>query len=285
MRTPPSYPSSFMNIFSYQNYRNFLKDFYSHEKKKNSHFSHRYFALKASLPAYNYLKLVSDGKRNLTHNYLKKFIKGLNLKGREADYFSAMVMMNQARDVDEKSYWASCMLAVKEKENSREILKDQFDVMRGWQHWVIREMTNLPDFKDDPQWIALTLDHVIKPYEAERSLEILKKLNLIKKTNGKWQPTDQRVKTPDEVDSLLLKKLHEAFLRRAIDAIYKTSVDEREYFGLTIGIPQTKIKDVKEKIKDFLIKMDQELSLEKNPDEIYQFNIQFFPLTRNRRVK
>ena len=51
-------------------------------KKKNSHFSHRYFALKASLPAYNYLKLVSDGKRNLTHNYLKKFIKGLSGKFR-----------------------------------------------------------------------------------------------------------------------------------------------------------------------------------------------------------
>ena len=88
-----------IDIFTYQDYRKYLRDYYVEEKKKNPAFSFRYFARRAELPSFNYLKLVMDAKRNLSSHYAKRFIKGLKLKGPEAEYFETLVQINQSRDV------------------------------------------------------------------------------------------------------------------------------------------------------------------------------------------
>ncbi|MBN8556001.1 MAG: TIGR02147 family protein, partial [Deltaproteobacteria bacterium] len=67
------------NIFSYLDYRRFLGDYYAENKKQNPSFSLRYFGQMAGLRSYNYLKLVIEGKRNLTPTFLEPFAKALRL--------------------------------------------------------------------------------------------------------------------------------------------------------------------------------------------------------------
>ena len=268
------------DIFSYSDYRKFLKDYYTESKQKSSAFSFRYFARKAELPSFNYLKLVMDGKRSLTPEYLKKFVKGLKLSEREAHYFETMVSLNQSKDASLQSEYLRKLFEIKRRVSAREILRDQEKVYSEWYHWVIREMVLLPDFKDDPKWISQKLNHAITPAHARESLKILKRLGLLTRKNSKWMPSYRAVKTSDEVSNIAIKKLHEAFIQKALECLFNTPLEEREFSGLTIALPKSKIPCIKEKIKYFRKELNEILSAEENLEEVYQLNIQFYPLTR-----
>ena len=269
-----------IDIYHYQDYRHYLKDYYRAEKQRSRAFSFRYFARRAQLPSFNYLKLVMEGKRGLSADYLKRFTKGLKLDLRQAKYFEAMVGMNQAKDAAVKADYLSRMLETCHRITARQISSDQQSVYHQWYHWVIREMAWLPDFKPDPQWIARRLDKSITSAQAKESLALLKKLGLIQKEKGRWMPSDRAVKTSDERVDLFIKKIHVAFIRKALEALLNVSLEEREFGGLTIALPKDKVSLVKEKIKAFRSELNEILSSAEGPQEIYQFNMQFYPLTR-----
>ena len=53
-------------VFGYVDYRRYLADYYAHAKKCHYGFSFRVFSKRAEISSSNYLRLVIDGKRNLT---------------------------------------------------------------------------------------------------------------------------------------------------------------------------------------------------------------------------
>ncbi|MBI4040232.1 MAG: TIGR02147 family protein [Deltaproteobacteria bacterium] len=268
-----------IDIFRYHNYRQYLKEYYTEAKRRSSAFSFRYFARKAELPSFNYLKLVMDGKRPLNGLYLKKFIKGLKLRDRQAKYFETMVLLDQSRDVTAKAECLSKLLEIKNRVAVQDIVREQERIYAQWYHWVIREMTLLKDFKDDPKWISKKLGRAITPLEAKESFELLKKLGLLRKKGGRWVPHHPAVRSSDEVPNLAIKKLHESFIQKALEALLTVSLGEREFAGLTIALPKHKLPTIKEKIKAFRRELNEVLSAEKNPEDVYQLNIQFYPLT------
>jgi hypothetical protein len=72
------------SIYKYIDYRKYLKDFYDESKAAKHYFSYRFFAQRAGLKAPILLKLVIDGKRNLSRKAIDKFITGMGLKEKEA---------------------------------------------------------------------------------------------------------------------------------------------------------------------------------------------------------
>jgi len=273
-------PIKDMDIFQYDNYRSFLKDYYTAQKQNNPAFSFRFFAKKAGLPSFNYLKLVMDGKRNLTSDYLKRFMRGLKLKNSKAKYFEHMVHLNQTKDASLKSEYLNKMLKLKYRVEAKPIEKEQSEIYSRWYHWVIREMTLLGDFKEDPKWISERLHGAITPGQAKDSLELLKKLKLIQKEDQKWVPSERAIVSSDEVSNLALKKMHESFLNIAIHKLFQVHASQREFAGVTIAIDAAKLSKIKSKIKKFRRELNESLSDEENANQVYQFSMQFYPLTQ-----
>lgn len=268
-----------MNLFSYQDYRQYLRDFYAEEKKRNPKFSFRYFARIAGLPSFNYLKLIMDGKRNLTPFYIKKFVKGLKLNGFGTTYFETLIQMNQSRDPLIQKECFKKLIRIIRGANGLEVPRDKEEIYDKWYHWAIREMTLLPDFKEDPEWISKQLKGSITPTQAKKSLSLLKKLRLVGKEKGKLISINRIVRSSDEVENLLIKKLHESFIQKALQALYNIPLNEREFAGLTIALSKEKVSFIKEKIKEWRRELNEILSAEEKLEEVYQLNIQFYPLT------
>ena len=65
-----------INLFRYDDYRKFLKDWYNNAKASRGSFSFRTFSKRAGFKSTNIFKLVMDGDRNLTEESLPNFIKG-----------------------------------------------------------------------------------------------------------------------------------------------------------------------------------------------------------------
>src|SRR3989344_146995 len=90
------------SIFSYSNYRDFLRDYYHDRKIKNIKFSFRVFARLAQFGSPGYLKMIMDGQRNISHSSIYKLTKAMKLPRRESEYFEKLVLFNHSQDVDEQ---------------------------------------------------------------------------------------------------------------------------------------------------------------------------------------
>lgn len=93
------------SIYRYKDYRELLSDAYLEGKRESLGYTYASFALKAGVKSPNYLKLVIDGKRNLTPANIQAFAKALRLAGDEVDVFEAMVLENQSETPAERSYY------------------------------------------------------------------------------------------------------------------------------------------------------------------------------------
>jgi uncharacterized protein (TIGR02147 family) len=84
------------NIYKYENYRDFLKDFFVEQKRIKRHFSHRYLADKAGFSSPSFFHNVINGKRNLSVESIEKLSRVLDFKGKEGKFFTFLVLCNQA---------------------------------------------------------------------------------------------------------------------------------------------------------------------------------------------
>src|SRR5690606_13219328 len=128
-----------VNVFSYLDFREFLRDYYQKRRKKDRKFSIRFFARRAGLKSQNYLKVVMDGQRSLTPRNVPKFVKGLNLSPLEAEYFEALVNLNQAQDSFEKENFRKRLQHL-QKKNATVTLEaegKQLEIFRSWHNIVI----------------------------------------------------------------------------------------------------------------------------------------------------
>lgn len=267
------------DVLHYSNYRTYLQDHYEFKKAEQPFFSHRFFAQKAGISSPNYLKLVMDGKRNLTKKTLLKFAAALGLKGMRAEFFENLVFFNQTTSLPERNIYYGNILRVRAKAGLRKLDEAQFQLFSDWRHIVVRELAAAKGFRPDAKWIAKKLGKVISEKEAEESLKLLSILGLLKRTANGFMQTDINITTSDEVRSLLVKNYHHQMIRMGATALDNLPASQRDISSITIPIHAkdfTKIKEQIQLMRKELLNMGAEQGA---GEDVIQVNIQLFPLT------
>lgn len=91
------------SVFEHIDFRAFLRDHFDASKRLKPHYSYRYFARRAGFSSPNFLKLVVEGKRNLSRAMTESFAKALGLDAKESAFFADLVAFGQAETLAEKS--------------------------------------------------------------------------------------------------------------------------------------------------------------------------------------
>lgn len=271
-----------MDLFSTMDYRAYLKDYYAAQKGNNPHFSFRFFARLAGFTSPGYLKMVMDGERNLSPASIGKCVKALKLSMKEASYFEALVLFNQASGDEERDHYFERLSALRPTTRLTGLQKDQLGYFTQKHYVVIREMIALPDFEEDPAWIAKRMNPPIKPKEAEEALQALERLGLIKRDpTGKLVQVDTSLRTDPEVNSIHVFHFHRGMLNDAKEAMLTVPAAGRDITALTIPIPKASLPTIKKRIQEFRESIVHYVNEgDQNFDEVYQLNIQLFPVTR-----
>lgn len=272
-------------VFAFGNYRSYLAEFYRYEKARSPAFSYRSFALKAGLTSPNYLKLVIDGQRPVTEKNLSGFLRGLKLKGAEAEYFRLLVQLQETKDVRTKADLLEQILRLRQRHSGEPaaLAKDRIEILRGWHHWAIREMVLLEDFREDPAWIARRLRRRIAPSDAAESLELLQRLEFLQRKGGRLVQTEPMITTSDDISNLIIRHLHRQFIEIGTWSLFNDAVEDRELSGVTLALSPEQLPALKRKLKEFRRELNREFSAPANKAgaaEIYHFESLFFPLTR-----
>ena len=289
------------DIFTYDNYRILLSDYYQSQKQKNPNaFSFRVFSRQAGFNTSNFLQLVIKDKRNLSYQSIKKIARVLNLRGKQYDYFENLVFFNQAKENDVKTKHYERLVSFKEYQDVRLINDSQKIYFSKWFYPVVREMVNLPYFQVEPEWIAKHIQPNITVDDAQEALNVLVKIGLIEITkNGRCVLKDTQLKTQSQKVGHEVIAYHRRMINHGFSALNKPA-KERDISGMTMSISPAKFKLIQKKIAQFREEVQDivqkplkqsdidELYLEKDKkqssddfltvDQVCQLNIQFFQL-------
>ena len=270
------------SVFTYIDYRLYLRDFYEESKSRTTYFSYRFFAQKAGLNAPILLKMVIDGKRNLSRKTIQKFIKGLNLKEKEAVYFRNLVLFNQAKTTLEKYEYYSILQSMAQQVPQHIMEDDHFVYFDKWYYSVIREGICHYDYNDDWKAIAACVTPVITADQAREAVEWLLKNGFIrKKKQGGYEQVQKAITTRSEVRSLIVRNFNRKMIRLAENSLDAFDVKQRYATGVTVGLTHESYTMLVAEIEAFRDRIVHIADKVEEPDKVCQINIQLFPLMQN----
>ena len=268
-------------IFEHTDYRHFLKSELATRCQKNPQYSLRSFASQLQVSP-GQLSRVLSGQKNISQEKALDISIALQLKGKGQEYFCQLVHLESAKTHQSKTFVQKKLNELRPSRDFHTVELDTFKVISEWYHYAILEITELRDFKSSAQWIARRLG-ISRP-EVELAIERLKRLQLLQEVNGAWKKTNETYLAVSDIPNDALQQFHRQTLDRAKESLKTQHPSERHISSVTMAIDTSKLKEATELTRRYRIEMEKLLSGEcKN--EVYQFAIQVFRLTKMRSKK
>jgi uncharacterized protein (TIGR02147 family) len=268
------------DIFKYLDYREYLRDHYNYNKSCHRYFSFRYVAGKTGLDASFYVKVLNKQK-HIANSAIPVLVTFLKLSKREGSYFSTLVHFNKAKSTDQETFYLQKLLLLR-KPVATLLENDLYEYLAAWWNVVLREEMNIIEFKQDYENLASRLQPTISSRQAQHSIRLLQKLGLIAPdSTGTFRPASDFITTSGVDQVKAVRSYQKSTLKLAIRAIDTILKEDREISTLTVSASRQCFEMIRERINEMRREIIELVRQDKNAEEVYQVNMQVFPLTRN----
>lgn len=255
---------------------NILTTYFERKKLNNPKYSLRALARDLDLSA-SYVSQVMTGKKTLSESRIKDFVRVLELD--DIAVIQLRRSMNLDQDYSGKPISGDDLNFLSKYSPLEE---KKYHILSDWYNIAIMDLTTTIGFQSDPHWIAKRLG--LSVLEVEIALERLLEAKLIMKKDGAYIKSENKMRLPTSRSKQIIRKFHKQMIEKAYQELHhNTSEDDfraRLITGATFAIKKDQIEDIQKHIHEKLYEIG-ELSAKENCDELYQLNIQFFPLTKN----
>ena len=268
------------DVHEYADFREYLKDLFSHFKTSDKRFSHRFIADKVRASSTGWFSDIISGRITLTGAFIPRIMKVMKLSPAESDYFKLLVLCNQASSLDEKNMYLEALLSVC-KSRSKVISKEQFAYYSKWYYPAIRELLFYLDFKDDYQKLAKLLNPPIRHTEAKNAIAMLCDLDLIAPdARGFLKPRDSIVKKDTSFKSIHWANYQKAALELSSEAIERFTKEDRDISSVIVCLSKESMEEAKNEIKKLRKKLLVLSESDSKRNRVFQCNVQLFPVTK-----
>lgn len=273
-------------VQNFLSYRDFLKAWFAFKKSQRSSFSFRRFSALLGLKSPNFMQLVLSGQRNLSHELAIKVAQQAGLKNSHRQYFLALVGFEQAADPAEKEKFERTLLGEKRKLRTSHIEKSRQQILSEWYHMLVRETLLLKNFEPSGEFIAQALGYAISPEQAEDSLRLLLECSFIRieaeersgQSRARYVQSEPTLDTGDYIlDRVATRRAHAETLRTWAKKIESASAREAELGLLQIPVRESRIPELKERIRKFQDEIIGWLCDETEADKVVQLGTYLIP--------
>ena len=271
-----------LGVKNFGDYREFLKFYFEKKKAENPNWSYGMWAKRLGLQATSSLTKIVTGDRDPGPEITSKLVQFLNFNSTEEQYFSDLIRLSKIKDDPRLRMLLMEKMGREYPDASLKVLDDRsFEIISNWFALTIREMVRLKDFVEDPVWIQKRLMFDVTVEEINTTLVNLQHQGLIKRNKeGRLVVSSGLLHTTNDVASEAIKRYHEQMLDNAKTVLRKVPVEEREFTAETFTIDISKIPEAKQFIREFKLKFTK-IFEEQKGSQTYQFQVQFFPLTKD----
>lgn len=259
-------------------YREWLRKVYEERKAQDAFVSYRFLADRVGMDHSLLIKVV-QGERHLSDASVDAWVSYLGLAGREEEYFRLLVRFGKTRSARERTQCLERLLSMQGTRN-QPLQRDQEEYFRHWHHVALRGVVGL-DPSTTPEEAGARLDPPMGPQDAREALELLERLNLVRKDeDGRWSLTESYVEAGPEVAPALVRAHQQEMLRLASEAIDRHPPKHRQVSSATVTLSLADLAEARARIqavRDSILRLSAE---SRQADQIFQFQVVLFPLTQ-----
>lgn len=233
-------------------------------KKKNPAYSLRAMARDFGV-SHTYLSLVLSGRRRLPEKRAAQFRYLMGHRGDGLPIYPP---------VKRNPVTHTPFLKVQE---------DLFRILSDWRHLAILELVQIGITGSE----SIGMHLQISSRDAQRKLKRLERCGLLVKKQGQWSKSKRFFAFETDRSMRAVRGYHSKMLELAKRELRRTSPENfrrRDISGCTLSVDPEKIPEARIRIKRFRRRLSKFLA-EGNAHEVYQLNIQLFPLLRPRQKK
>ncbi len=266
-------------ILTYWDYREYLKDYYEERKSSDAFFSYRFIGTKTDLDA-GFLVRIFQGQGHLSGKSVDTFVAFLHLSGREEEYFRCLVDFCKARTDKSRARHYSKLLEIQGFQTTK-LAKDQLALFQQWQHIPIRSLIALKDSDTSAASLGNRLSPSLPPSEAEASIALLLRLGLLRTNNrNALELTDTYISAgPEQIRPVAIREFQRETMKLAMESLERHPPELRDISSVSVTLNPKDLPIIRDRIKtlrESILKFSSESTGER---EVFQLNMQLFPLT------
>lgn len=280
-------------VSDYLDYRRFLADFYNYKKAKTKRdlrpYNYQMFSAAADIKSPNYLKMIIEGRRNLSDDMILKFAKALALSKEQTEEFVHLVHFSQTSEPAERNMHLKKIseMRVVQKLRSGEIDQKTWNKVPNWAAWIIYAMVDMQGVKFDISSLKKLLRGKASEAEIETALNsLLSSGELVRNAEtGEIKKAHHLMEDADDIPVALVRKLQTQLMYLGLESLYQDQPTEREFGTLTLCLTKDEFEEIKFKLRQMRKSIHKDNSIARSKskgDKVYQMNIQLFPVAEGK---
>ena len=276
-------------LADYMDYRLFLADFYrfkkDHTRSSLRPYNYTIFSAAADIKSPNYLKMIIEGKRNLSMDMVQKFARACGFNKAQSDEFKLLAIFNQSEDPADRNYALKKLseYRVDQKLKHGELDRKVFEKVPNWIGWIIYALVDQSGVNFDVPQLKHLLRGKASETEIQHALEsLLSSGELVKNAETNQIQKGKPTEAPDEIPAALIRKLQMQLMYLGLESLYQDQATEREFGSLTMSLTEKEFEEIKFKLRQMRKSLHKENSIARmgqKGDRVYQLNLQLFPVS------
>jgi len=277
-------------VADYMDFRLYLARFFDYKRKLTASdlrpYSYATFSAAANIKSPNYLKMIIEGRRNLSGEMIGKFAKALGLNKEGSEDFALLVAYGQATDPADRNMFLKKLSEhrVQGKLKSGEIDQKTWDKIPNWAAWVIYAMVDQEGVKFDTRSLREALRGKASEDEIEQALQSLFNSGELVRDpeTGEVRKAHNLIESPEDVPVALVRKLQAQLMYLGLESLYQDAATEREFGTLTLTLTQQEFEEIRFKLRQLRKQINKDNGIARagsKGEKVYQLNIQLFPVT------
>jgi uncharacterized protein (TIGR02147 family) len=278
------------HVSDYMDYRQYLASFFEYKRKLTASdlrpYNYAAFSAGANIKSPNYLKMIIEGRRNLSGEMVLKFAKALGLNKEATEDFELLVAYGQATDPADRNMFLKKLSEhrVQAKLKTGEIDKKTWEKIPNWAAWVIYAMIDQEGVKFDVKTLKELLRGRASVDEIEQALQSLFNSGelVIDPETQEVRKARALIESAEDVPVALVRKLQAQLMYLGLESLYQDAANEREFGTLTLSLTKQEFEEIKFKLRQMRKQINKDNSIARSGskgEKVYQLNIQLFPVT------
>lgn len=266
------------DLFSFTDYREFLRRHYEFRRSRQSTFSYRFMAARLEVDP-GQLAHILQGKLHLPQRALAATLKLCRFDSREAAFFEELVRLGRCRKAEDAARSRERLDALRTV-RPRELGADGESFYAHWRHSVVRALASASKTSDGGDLGILCRPHQTAR-EARESVQLLEKLGLlVRDHDGFLRAAEAHVVPGTAVSKEILRRWHAQVLELSASSLDAFHAVERDISTLTVALSSKDLPAVRGWIADLRSQIQALAAATDVPDRVLDACVQLFPVAR-----
>lgn len=151
-----------------------------------------------------------------------------------------------------------------------------------WHAYAILSLIKTKDFRPDLRWIASRLG--VSLFEIKSTVEALRAVGLLQVKKEGWMRKSDGLRLKNSVSTAISQNFQRQLLSKALSSMENDPMETRDLTSISMAMSPEKMKQAKEEIRKFRLKMAEIFEEPGTSTEVYNLTVQFVPVTTKNKI-